>query len=180
MSGAGYTRGKSTTDLTSGSGSAMESQAADSFPQEDPVAIDDSASFPAGDSQVDSQVPPSPFPPAVDANESEGSESEDDDDDYMLPYHMHIMSDGTVQCEGPGGPDLYTLQLAATLKRFVDARVNATSSASSAGGGGEGAKKDDDDDDEKKGLADDKNKEASMKKKMRKNKKKGASKKKKN
>ena len=61
----------------------------------------------------------------------------------------------TVQCEGPGGPDLYTLQLAATLKRFVDARVNATSSASSAGGGGEGAKKDDDDD-EKKGLADDK------------------------
>lgn len=179
MSGAGYTRGKSTTDLTSGSGSAMESQAADSFPQEDPVAIDDSASFPAGDSQVDSQVPPSPFPPAVDANESEGSESEDDDDDYMLPYQMHIMSDGTVQCGGPGGPDLYTLQLAATLKRFVDARVNATSSASSAGGGGEGAKKDDDDD-EKKGLADDKNKEASMKKKMRKNKKKGASKKKKN
>ena len=178
MSGSGYTRGKSTTDLTSGSGSAtMESQAADSLEmnpsvsQEDPVTIDDGASCPADDSQVDSQVPLlSPSPPAVDANGSEGGESEeedddDDDDDGFLPYQMSFLADGTVQHSGAGGPDIFTLQLAGMLQQFVSSRLaQKSSAASSASAGGVEAKKDGDD--EKEGPAEDNKKKAAPKKKI--------------
>ena len=180
MSGSGYTRGKSTTDLTSviSGNTTMESQAADSLEmnqsmsQEDPVTIDDGASCPADDSQVDSQVPLlSPSPPAVDANGSEGGESEeedDDDDDGFLPYQMSFLADGTVQHSGPGGPDLYTLQLAGMLQQFCRSRLAQKSSAAasaSASAGGVEAKKDGDD--EKEGPDDDNKKKVAPKKKIK-------------